>query len=137
MERKDVVRWTPLLERFLNENAQLVATASKSTNLHLKTTFDVKMMQRKWQTFKETNQRMKREHKVSRHVLAGETGAAAEGQATTAQQAVDAANMAWPLFMPQPLELLTNADPFGLLHDTAKTESSSLFLNLPMVVTSR
>jgi hypothetical protein len=35
MERKDVARWTPLLERFSNENAQLVATASTSTNLQL------------------------------------------------------------------------------------------------------
>jgi hypothetical protein len=75
MERKDVMRWTPLLEQFLNENAQLVATDTTSTNPLLKTTFDVNMLQRKWQSFKETYQRIKREHKVSRHPLAGETGA--------------------------------------------------------------
>jgi hypothetical protein len=76
MERKDVMRWTPLLGQFLNENAQLVATDTTSTNLPLKTTFDVKMLQSKSQSFKETYQRMKwREHRVSRHLLAGETGA--------------------------------------------------------------
>jgi hypothetical protein len=31
MERKDIMRWTPLLEQFLNENAQLVSTDSTST----------------------------------------------------------------------------------------------------------
>jgi hypothetical protein len=123
MERKDVARWTPLLERFSNENAQLVATASTSTNVQLKTTFDVKMLQRKWQTFKETYQRMKREHKVSRHLLAGETGAAGERQATTAQQAVDAANVAWPHFT----QFHTAFGPVQRLRDDTYVEMCSPF----------
>jgi hypothetical protein len=123
MERKEEVRWAPLLQRFLAGNAKLVGEASTSKGLPLKTDFDVKMLQRKWQAFKEQYQKLKRDCKVSRHLLSGETGSAAEGQPATAQQAVDAANVVWPLFA----QFHTAFGPVQRLRDDTYVESCSPF----------
>jgi hypothetical protein len=98
MERKVDVRWQPMLEEFQKANALLASSRATSAGLRLKTDFDIKMLQRKWQTFRELYQKVKKECKVGRHQLPGETGAASEGQPTTAQQAIDNATNKWPLF---------------------------------------
>lgn len=98
MERKEEARWGPLLERFLKDNQELASTWKTFSSLALKQDFDIKMLKRKWDGFKQVYNKLKKDCKVGRHQLAGETGAAADGQPTTAQAAVDVATTQWPLF---------------------------------------
>jgi hypothetical protein len=98
MERKVEARWMPLLEYFEKENGKLAERLSTACGLRPKLDFDVKILQRKWQTFKELYARLKKECRVGRHQQQGETGAAAEGQPATAQAAIDSATKRWHLF---------------------------------------
>jgi hypothetical protein len=98
MKRKVDVRWSFLLAEFQKANALLANSRATSVGLRLKTDFDIQMLQRKLQSFRDLCQQLKKECKVGRHQLAGETGAASEGQPTTAQQAIDNATKILPLF---------------------------------------
>jgi hypothetical protein len=91
MERKVEARWMPLLEYFEKENGKRAERPCTSCGLRPKLDFHVKILQRKWQTFKELYARLKKECRVGRHQQQGETGAAAEGQPATAQAAIDSA----------------------------------------------
>jgi hypothetical protein len=53
--------------------------------------FDVPMLKRKFDSMRPKYLQLRTMHNVGRHQLVGETGAAAEGQVSTAQAAVDAA----------------------------------------------
>jgi hypothetical protein len=60
-----LTRWTPLLHRFLDENGDLVAKGVTKAGLPLNTDLYAKLLQRKWQAFKEQYQKFKRDCKVS------------------------------------------------------------------------
>jgi hypothetical protein len=71
MERKLEALWTPLLEAFKQQNATLAERLQKSSGMKPKMDFDVKVLMRKWQTFRELYSRLKKESKVGRHQLQG------------------------------------------------------------------
>jgi hypothetical protein len=95
MERRQDTCWAPLLSRLSSENAVLVAGQRKTASgLGFKEGFNTS----KYKSLKEKCMSLKRDFKVDRHQVSGETGAAADGQPATAQAAIDAAMEAWPLF---------------------------------------
>lgn len=98
MERKEEARWGPLLECFMKDNQELASQCKTFSSLALKQDFYVKILKRKWESFKQQYNKLKKDCKVGRHQLVGETGAAAGGQPTNAQAAVDLATSQWPLF---------------------------------------
>jgi hypothetical protein len=58
----------------------------------------LKHQKKKYDLFRDRYLALKRECKVDRHQLRGETGAAADDQPSTAQAAIDMATAKWPLF---------------------------------------
>jgi hypothetical protein len=99
MERKQDTRWAPLLARLSLENEGLVAGQHKrASGLGCKEGFNIKGLISKYKSLKEKYMSLKRDFKVDRHQVSGETGAAAGGQPATAQAAINAATEAWPLF---------------------------------------
>jgi hypothetical protein len=99
MERKLQARWEPLLECFVKENQALLAKQRKTAQgLGFLQEFNVKGIQSKYKSMKDKCMSCKRQFKVDRHQVSGETGAAADGQPATAQAAIDAATEDWPLF---------------------------------------
>jgi hypothetical protein len=92
MERKAQARWEPLLACFLGENRRLLAKQPKTARgLGFREDFHVKGIQSKYKSMKDRYTSCKRQFKVDRHQVRGETGAAADGQPGTAQAAIDAA----------------------------------------------
>jgi hypothetical protein len=59
MERKVEARWMPILVYFETENGRLAERESTTSGLRLKHNFDLKMLQRKWQNFKEMYAKLK------------------------------------------------------------------------------
>jgi hypothetical protein len=99
MERKVERRWGPLLAAFKSENAKLASSVLQThSGMRLKSDFNEKALQQKYQLFRQKYDEMKKRHKVGRHQLRGETGSAAEGQPTNVQEAIDRATADWPLF---------------------------------------
>jgi hypothetical protein len=102
MARKVEQVWQPLLDRFLKEKEKLMAReVTTSTGLLMKTDFNVKTFKKKYDLLRDRYVALKRECKVDRHQLRGETGAAAGDQPSTAQAgiAVGMATAKWPLFL--------------------------------------
>jgi hypothetical protein len=99
MERKVERHWGPLLAAFKSENAKLASSVLQThSGMRLKTDFNEKAQQQKYQLFRQKYDEMKKRHKVGRHQLRGETGSAAEGQPANMQEAIDRATADWPLF---------------------------------------
>jgi hypothetical protein len=75
MERKLQARWEPLLECFVTENQALLAKQPKTARgLGLRQEFNVKGIQSKYKSMKDTYMSCKRQFKVDRHQVPGETG---------------------------------------------------------------
>jgi hypothetical protein len=91
MERKDETVWQPLADSFNDANMALRERLKTRGGKEIKGYFDVPMLKRKFDSMRAKYLQLRTTHKVGRHQLVGETGAAAEGQAGTAQAAVDAA----------------------------------------------
>jgi hypothetical protein len=85
MERKVEARWMPLLVYFETEDGKLAERESTTCSLRPKNDLYLKMLQRKWQNFKEMYAKLKKGCRVGRHQERGETGSAAAGQPTTVQ----------------------------------------------------
>lgn len=85
------------MNRF-QEDAKSLPNLTTSTGKAVRCSFDAGALKRKFEAFRSKYDAMKKKHKVSRHMLAGETGAANEGQPQTAQAAIDAATAEWDLF---------------------------------------
>jgi hypothetical protein len=63
----------------------------------MKIGFNEKALAQKYHLFRQKHDEVKKKHKVSRHLLRGETGAASKGQPTNVQEAIDKATGEWPL----------------------------------------
>jgi hypothetical protein len=82
MERKVERRWGPLLAVFKSENAKLARSVLQiHSGMRLKSDFNEKALQQKYQLSRQKYDEMKKRQKVGRQQLRGETGSAAEGQA--------------------------------------------------------
>jgi hypothetical protein len=92
MGRKVELIWEPLLHRFMEENGQLSGSNhATSTGLGMKCDFSAKALQQKYALMSSKYKDLKRCCKVGRHELRGETGSAAEGQASTVQEVIGSA----------------------------------------------
>jgi predicted small metal-binding protein len=69
-----------------------------STGLGMKCDFRVKALQQKYALMSSKYKDLKRCCKAGRHELRGETGSAAEGEASTVQEAIENAAKFWSLF---------------------------------------
>jgi hypothetical protein len=98
MERKLQAWWEPLLECFVTYNQAVLAKQPKTRGLGFQQELNVKGIQSKDKSMKDKCMSCKRQFKVDRHQVRGETGAAADGQLANAQAAIDAATENWPLF---------------------------------------
>jgi hypothetical protein len=97
MERKLQAWWEPLLECFVTDNQAVLAKQPKTARgLGFQQELNVNGIQSKYKSMKDKCMSCKRQFKVDRHQVRGETGAAADGQLANAQAAIDAATENWP-----------------------------------------
>jgi hypothetical protein len=91
MERNVDTWWSPLLAHLCEEDQQLVAGQRKTAGgLGLEENFNVMGMMSKHKSLIKKYSTLKRQFKVGRHQVRGETGAAADGQPATALAAINA-----------------------------------------------
>jgi hypothetical protein len=89
--KKGVAKWQPLADEFNEANKKSREGLKTRGGKEIKGYFDVPMLKRKFDSMRAKYLQLRTMHKVGRHQLVGEAGAAAEGQANTAQAAIDAA----------------------------------------------